>query len=217
MGLERIEVDPALGAYLDGLVLPGEPLSRLYAETADEPMAQMMTHPDLGRLLTVLVTATGGRAVLEMGTFVGVSATWMAGALAPGGRIDTLEVDPERADRAESWFARAGISDRVRVHRGPAAETLAGLPDGAYDLAYIDADKTGYPTYLEHAIRLVRPRGLIAADNVLSGGRVGRPPEEDDERLAALRAYTARAMDDPRLRSAVLTVGDGVTLSVVLP
>jgi len=217
MGLERIEADSALGAYLDGLVLPGEPLSRLYAETADDPMAQMMTHPDLGRLLAVLVTASGGRAVLEMGTFVGVSATWMAGALAPGGRIDTLEVDPERADRAEAWFARAGISDRVRVHRGPAAETLAGLPDGAYDLAYIDADKTGYPTYLEHAIRLVRPRGLIAADNVLSGGQMGRPPEEDDERLAALRAYTARAMDDPRLRSAVLTIGDGVTLSVVLP
>src|SRR5262245_59070366 len=176
MGLERIGVDAALRDYLDGLVLPGEPLSRLYAETADDPMAQMMTHPDLGRLLAVLVTASGGRAVLEVGTFVGVSATWMAGALAPGGRIDTLEVDPERAERAESWFTRAGISDRVRVHRGPAAETLAGLPDGAYDLAYIDADKTGYPTYLEHAVRLVRPRGIIVADNVLSGGRVGRPP-----------------------------------------
>jgi predicted O-methyltransferase YrrM len=217
MGLERIEVDGPLGRYLDGLVLPGEPLSRLYAETADDPMAQMMTHPDLGRLLAVLVRATGGRAVLEVGTFVGVSATWMAGALAPGGHIDTLEVDPERAERAEAWFARAGIADRVRVQRGPAAETLGGLPDGSYDLAYIDADKTGYPTYLEHAVRLVRTAGLILADNVLSGGELGRPPDEDDERLAALRAYTARALAHPRLESTVLTIGDGVTLSVVLP
>jgi len=215
VALERLALDDPLGDYLDGLSLPGAPLSELYEEMADDEWARMMTHPDLGRLLAVLVRASGGRAVLEVGTFVGVSATWMAGALSPGGHIDTLELDGARADRAEAWFARAGVADRIAVHRGPAAETLAALPDGAYDLAYIDADKVGYPTNLEQVLRLVRPGGLILADNMLAGGRMGGPPEEDDDHLAALRAYNARAMSDPRLASVVLTVGDGVTLSVV--
>jgi predicted O-methyltransferase YrrM len=217
VALERLTVDDALGAYLDGLLLPGAPLSDLYAETADDEWAMMMTHPDLGRLLAVLVRASGGRRVLEVGTFVGTSAAWMAGSLAPGGTLDTLEVDAARADRAEAFLARIGLGDRVRVHRGPALERLAVLPDSAYDLAYIDADKTGYPDYLEQAVRLVRPGGMILADNVLAGGRLGGAPEDDDERLAALRGYTARAMAHPRLQTAVLTVGDGVTLSVVLP
>jgi predicted O-methyltransferase YrrM len=217
VALERLGIDEGLAAHLDGLVLPGPPLSEMYEAMADDEWAMMMTHPDLGRLLAVLVRATGGRAVLEIGTFVGTSAVWMAGSLAPGGHIDTLEADPERADRAEEWFRRAGVADRITLHRGPAADTLPGLPDGAYDLAYIDADKTGYPRYLDHAVRLVRPGGLILADNVLSGGAIAGPPEEDDERLAALRAYSRRAMSHPRLESTLLTIGDGVTLSVVLP
>lgn len=215
VALDRLEIDQPLGAYLDGLSLPGAPLSELYEEMTGDEWAMMMTHPDLGRLLAVLVRASGGRAVLEIGTFVGTSATWMAGSLAPGGHIDTLEVDPGRADQAEAWFARAGVADRVRIHRGPAGETLERLPGGAYDLAYIDADKTGYPAYLEHALRLVRPGGMIVADNVFAGGLISRDPADDDDRLAALRAYTARATSDPRLESVVLTVGDGVTLSVV--
>jgi caffeoyl-CoA O-methyltransferase len=141
----------------------------------------------------------------------------MARALAPGGRLDTLEADPARADRAEAFLARAGLADRVRVHRGPAIATLPGLPDGAYDLCYIDADKTGYPAYLEHAVRLVRPGGLILADNVLSGGRVARPDGERDGNAAALAAFTLAAVDHPRLVTTVLTIGDGVSLSAVLP
>ena len=176
----------------------------------------MMTHPDLGALLEALVRATGGWAVLEVGTFVGTSAAWMARALAPGGRIDTLEADAERADRAEAFLARAGLGDRVRVHRGPALETLPGLPDGAYDLCYIDADKTGYPAYLEQAVRLVRPGGLILADNVLSGGRVALPDDERGESAEALAAFTRAALDHPRLVTTVLTIGDGVSLSAVI-
>src|SRR5438874_4009964 len=166
MALERLQIDGALGAYLDGLWVPEDHIAALYAEMADDPWAMMMTHPDLGRLLRVLVRAAGGRAVLEVGTFVGTSAAWMAGGLRADGRIDTLEADPERADRAEAWFARVGLADRITVHRGPAAETLPGLVTGAYDLAYIDADKAGYAVYLDQALRLVRPGGVILADNI---------------------------------------------------
>ena len=154
--------------------------------------------------------------MLEVGTFVGTSAAWMARGLQPAGRIDTLEADGERADRAEEFFAAAGIDDRIQVHRGPAGETLPGLAPGAYDLCYIDADKPGYVGYLEHAVRLVRTGGLIVADNVLAGGRVTGPEEALDANAAALVAFTRAATEHPRLRTAVLTVGDGVTLSVVL-
>jgi caffeoyl-CoA O-methyltransferase len=216
MALDRLPIDERLSAYLDGLARVPPDLRELYRQMADDEWAEMMTHPDLGVLLEALVRATGGRAVLEIGTFVGTSAAWMAQGLADGGRVDSLEADPERADRAEAFLARAGLRDRVRVHRGPAADTLPALPDGAYDLCYIDADKTGYPAYLEHAVRLVRPGGLILADNVLSGGRVALPEDERGESAEALVAFTRAALDHPRLVTTVLTVGDGVTLSAVL-
>jgi predicted O-methyltransferase YrrM len=151
-----------------------------------------------------------------VGTFVGTSAAWMARGLAEGGRIDTLEADPSHAVRAERFLAEAGLAEVVRVHRGPAAETLPHLDDGAYDLCYIDADKTGYAGYLEHAVRLVRPGGLVVADNVLSGGRVAAPAAEREPSAQALAEFTAIAVAHPRLRTALVTVGDGITLSVVL-
>jgi predicted O-methyltransferase YrrM len=216
VALDRLTIDPGLAAYIDGLAEIPPELAGLYRAMEDAPNAMMMTHPDLGRLLEVLVRATGGRAVLEVGTFVGTSAAWMARGLAAGGRIDTLEADPSHADRAERFLADAGLGEVVRVHRGPAAETLPGLADGAYDLCYIDADKTGYAGYLEHAVRVVRPGGLVVADNVFSGGRVAAPAGEREPNAQALAEFTAIALAHPRLRTAVVTVGDGITLSVVL-
>lgn len=216
MALERLPIDEALSAHLDRFVRIPDALAALYREMEGDEWAVMMTHPELGALLEILVRATGGRSVLEIGTFVGTSSGWMARGLDPHGHIDTLEADPARADRAEAFFASAGIDDRIRVHRGPAAGTLPSLAPAAYDLCYIDADKTGYLGYLEEAVRLVRPGGLIVADNVLSAGRVALPPDERDENAAALVAFTEAAVSHPRLRTSVVTVGDGVTLSVVL-
>ena len=217
MALDRLDLSqPALAAYLDEAVAVPHEIAARYRELAGHERAEMMTHPELGALLEVLVHATGGRSVLEVGTFVGISAAWMARGLEPTGHIDTLELDETHADMAEDWFAERGLLDRIQVHRGPASATLARLPDGVYDLCYIDADKTGYAVYLEHAVRLVRPGGLIVADNVLAGGRVAVPPDERDANARALAGFTMTAVAHPRLATAVLTVGDGVTLSVVL-
>ena len=217
MALDRLDLsDPALSAYLDSVAAVPHEIAALYREMADHERAQMMTHPELGALLEVLVHATGGRSVLEVGTFVGTSAAWMARGLEPTGHIDTLEYDEDHADLAEGWFARTGLADRIQVHRGPAAATLPRLPDGVYDLCYIDADKTGYAVYLEHAVRLVRRGGLIVADNVLQGGRVAVDPGERDASSRALAAFTMTAVAHPRLATSLLTVGDGITLSVVL-
>lgn len=216
MALERIPIDGALSAYLDSLTRVPDDVAALHREMEHDEHAVMMTHPDLGSLLEVLVRTTGGRSVLEIGTFVGTSAAWMARGLEEAGHIDTLEADPARADRAEAFFAASGIGDRIRVHRGPAAATLPSLAPGSYDLCYIDADKTGYLAYLEHAVRLVRSGGLIVADNVLAGGRVAAPASQRDASAAALVAFTEAALSHPGLRTAVLTVGDGITLSVLL-
>jgi predicted O-methyltransferase YrrM len=213
----RLPVEGALGDYLDALARVPPHIAALHRRMEGDEWAMMMTHPDLGSLLTVLARATGGRRVLEIGTFVGTSAAWMAEGLAPDGHIDTLEADAERASRARDFFARSGLGDRVTVHVGPALDTLPGLDAGAYDLAYIDADKAGYGAYLEHCVRLVRPGGLIVADNVLARGRVAAPEEEQDARTAALAAFTRAALDHPLLDTSVLTVGDGVTLSAVRP
>jgi predicted O-methyltransferase YrrM len=213
---ERLAIDAAIGAHLDGLSRVPDEIAALAHEMDGAPDERMMTHPDLGALLEVLVRSTGGRRVLEVGTFVGTSAAWMARGLAAGGRIDTLEADPARADAAERFFARAGIAGAITVHRGCADATLPALSPG-YDLCYIDADKTGYPAYLEHTVRLVRPGGLVVADNVLLSGRVALPEDERGADAAALADFSRRAVDHPRLRTAVLTVGDGITLSVVLP
>lgn len=215
MASERLPVDARLGAYLDALAAVPPHIARLHREMAGDRWEEMMTHPDLGALLAVLTRACGGRRVLEVGTFVGTSTAWIAEGLAPGGRIDTLEVDGPRAARAERFFRDCGLATAVTVHRGPAAASLPALADGAYDLAYIDADKTGYAGYLEHAVRLVRPGGLIVADNVLAGGRVAEPPGARDPSAAALARFTRLALDHPRLDTAVVTVGDGVTVSAV--
>lgn len=217
MAGRRLPIDEELSAHLDRLARVPDEIAALHHEMDGDPDEEMMTHPDLGALLEVLVRAAGGGRVLEVGTFVGTSAAWMARGLGPGGAIDTLEADEARADRAERNLARAGVGDRVHVHRGSAAATLAGLPPGAYDLCYIDADKPGYVGYLEQAVHLVRPGGLIVADNVLAGGRVAAPPDARDDNATALAAFTEAALAHPRLRTCVLTVGDGVTLSVVLP
>lgn len=217
MALDRLDLSqPALAAYLDEAVAVPHEIAARYRELADHERAQMMTHPELGALLEVLVHAGGGRSVLEVGTFVGISSAWMARGLDPAGHIDTLEIDETHADMAEGWFAALGLHDRIQVHRGPASATLARLPDGVYDLCYIDADKAGYAVYLEHAVRLVRRGGLIVADNVLAGGRVALPADERDANARALAGFTMTAVAHPRLATAVLTVGDGVTLSTVL-
>jgi predicted O-methyltransferase YrrM len=132
----------------------------------------------------------------------------MATSLAPDGHLDCLEADAGRADAADANLRDAGYHDQITIHVGPALDTLPALGPG-YDLAYIDADKPSYPAYLEACTRLVRPGGVIVADNVFGGG-------VDDERARELRGFAEAAMAHPALRTAVVPVGDGITLSTVL-
>jgi predicted O-methyltransferase YrrM len=138
---------------------------------------------------------------------------WMARALPSDGHLDTIEFSSMHAGAAREWFERAGLGSRVAVHEGPALEVLPRLVP-PYDLAFFDAAKVEYCEYLDHALRMVRPGGLILADNVFWNGRVASASDDDDVR--GIRDYNARIASDPRLSSSVIPVGDGLSVSVVL-
>ena len=207
MSIARTPIDADLDAWLEGVADVPEAVRRLHADMAGQELENMMTHPELGALLAVLVRATGGHRVLEIGTFVGTSALWMAPALAPDGHIDCLDINQQHADRAAEVLREAGYHDQVTIHVAPALDTLAALAPG-YDLAYIDADKPAYPAYLRECARLVRPGGLIVADNIFGG-------QGDAAQVAALRDFAEGAMTEPALATVVLPIGDGITLSAV--
>ncbi len=172
--------------------------------------AGMLSGVLVGRLLETLVHGARPRLVLEIGTFSGGSALWMAGALPAGARLVTCEVDPERAAFARGHIAAAGMDDRIEVVVGPALETLAGLP-GPFDLVFVDADKTGYPAYLDAVLPKLAPHGLVVADNMLRDGAVLDPPD-GDAATRTIAALNDRLAADPRLVATLLPVRDGVTL-----
>jgi len=166
---------------------------------------------EAGRLLALLVHLTGATHILEVGTLFGYSGIWMARELPPGGRLDTIEIEPLHADAAEHWFEEAGVSDRVTVHRGAAVDVLPTLT-GPYDMAFIDADKGGYPAYTRMALQLLRPGGLLVADNAIRGGRIVESNGGAD--IDGIRTMHDMLTGNPRLMATTLPVGDGMAIAV---
>jgi caffeoyl-CoA O-methyltransferase len=165
-----------------------------------------------GRLLEMLVFATGAKRVLEFGTYSGYSSLSMARALPPGGRIFTLEVAPEHADFAKRHIEASPYADQIEIMLGPALESVERL-DGPFDLVFIDADKENYRHYYEAALAKLSPRGLIAVDNTLWSGAVLDPAGEDaGESTRALAEFNDMVVSDERVVCVMLTVRDGVTL-----
>jgi predicted O-methyltransferase YrrM len=176
-----------------------------------------------GKFLEFLVRVSGAKRVLEIGTLGGYSTIWMARALPEGGRVITLELDPHHARVARGNLQNAGVLDRVDVRVAPALESLSTLvTENAepFDLIFIDADKRGYPQYLQWSLKLSRPGTVIVADNVVREGRV-LDSNSDDADVQGVQRFTELLATEPRLSATVLqTVGakgyDGFALAVVL-
>ena len=162
-------VEEKIDAYAEQHSTPPDPLLTELAEETKATMSapQMLTGPIEGRFLELLVHASGAKRVLEIGTFTGYSALSMAAALPEGGHIDTLDIEPKHAEVAQRYFDRSPHGSKITLHLGPASETIAKL-EGEFDLVFIDADKEGYPDYLQKLAPLVRPGGLIVAHNMAS-------------------------------------------------
>jgi predicted O-methyltransferase YrrM len=183
-------------------------------DTAKMPMANMQIAPEQGAFLALLAKAIGARRTLEIGTFTGYSALSVALALPPDGRVTALDVSREFTDRARGYWKEAGMESKIELRLGPALESLARMAaaqEGPFDLAFIDADKSNYDAYYEHALKLLRRGGVIALDNMLWSGAVADPSINDPD-TSALRALNAKIHGDERVDMALATIADGVML-----
>jgi caffeoyl-CoA O-methyltransferase len=190
------------------------PESLLFRKLRDETYS-VMSNPGMqvgrieGGFLKMLVRLVGARRVLEIGMFTGYSALMMAEGLPEDGRLITCDVDPKAKEIASRYFAESPHGHKIEVRMGPALETIKSL-EGPLDMVFIDADKGNYSNYYDACMPIVRPGGLIVADNVLWSGRV-LAPEDDDTR--AIVAFNDKVQADPRVENVCLTVRDGIMLA----
>jgi caffeoyl-CoA O-methyltransferase len=213
-------ITDALAQYVREVTLrEPETLRRLREGTEDHPRASMQIAPEQGQFLHFLTRLIGARKVVEVGVFMGYSSSWIALALPPGGKIVACDVSEEYTAIARHTWREAGVEDRIELRLGPALETLDGLiaagQSGSFDFAFIDADKRNYSNYFDRALQLVRPGGLIAADNTLWDGCVVDPTDDDPE-TEAIRAFNRKLHADERIALTLATIGDGVTLACKL-
>jgi len=211
----RLVMSDQIEAYVAAHAREGDVAARLRAETAKLPEARMQIGADQAAFLALFVRSTGARRCIEIGTFTGYSALAIAGALPNDGRLVCCDVSEEWTAIARRHWSAAGVSGRIDLRIAPAADTLKNLlargEAGRYDFAFIDADKAGYDTYYEGCLKLLKPGGTIALDNMLWLGRVADPDHHDAD-TDAIRTLNAKIRDDTRVDAALLTIGDGVML-----
>jgi predicted O-methyltransferase YrrM len=217
MSNNQTPVGPDLADYIRSVSLREPQLfRRLREETAVLPGANMQVSPEQGQFLGLLVRLMGARQALEIGVFTGLSSLHIAGALPPDGRLIACDLDPETTAVAQRYWREAGIADRIDLCIAPAMDTLDMLlregRAGTFDFAFIDADKENNEDYYERVLKLLRPGGLVAIDNVLRNGWVIDDARQDAD-TRAVRAFNAKLHGDERIWLSMTPLGDGLTLA----
>ncbi|MGW0431634.1 O-methyltransferase [Micromonospora sp. NPDC003197] len=214
MTIKPLPLTEELHTYLVAHGSPPDEIARALTEETIALLpddAQMQVAPEQAALLTFLTRLIGARQAVEVGTFTGMSSLAIARGLPADGKLTCFDISDEFTSVARRYWDRAGVSDRIELRIGPAAESLRTLPTEPYlDLAFIDADKIGYPVYWDELVPRMRPGGLIAVDNVLRGGRVLAPRNESDRAIAA---FNDMVRTDERVDVVMLPVADGLTLA----
>ena len=216
-------LSPELINYACNLFAPEDAALQELAQAAREygiPVWEVA--PDVGRLLQVLCRAVGAKRVVEIGTLAGYSALWIAGALPTDGQVISLEYNPEYAVFAREQLAKSEAGSKVEVRVGTALEMLPALErEAPFDVVFLDADKEHYPKFLDWSTRVLRPGGLLLADNVLHSsswnGQKPSDPVADDPRVVGVREFNRRLAADPRFTSIILSMRDGVATAVYRP
>ena len=205
---------PALYEYLTAHNPPPDALvEELVEETAAMgDVSTMQIGVEQAAFLAFMVRLLGARFVVEVGTFTGMSSLAMARALPEGGRLLCCDVSGEYTSVARRYWKSAGVEDRIDLRLAPGIETLRSLPDArSVDMAFVDADKEGYPLYYEELVRRLRPSGVIIADNLFMGGRVLDP--EPSSTARAMTDFARLLQDDPRTETVIIPIGDGFSLT----
>jgi predicted O-methyltransferase YrrM len=213
----------AVDEYItDLLVRPDEILEAALRDGAAAGLPSINVTPAQGKLLYLVARMMGARAILELGTLAGYSTIWLARALAPGGRVVTLEADPKHADVARANIVRARLADVVDIRVGPALQTLpqiAAEGRGPFDLVFIDADKPSYPEYFEWSLKLSRRGSVIIADNVVRDGALSDAASRDPSVRAVRRLHELATTDARVTATTIQTVGskgyDGLLIAMV--
>ena len=193
-----------------------EVLTKLRQETAKHPRNIMQISPEQGQFMALLVQLMGAKKALEIGVFTGYSSLVVALALPPEGKMVACDVSEEYTSIARRYWEQAGVADKIDLRIAPAIATLdqligAGEAD-SFDFAFIDADKSSYDDYYERALKLIRPGGLIAIDNVLWSGQVADSKVQDN-RTNKIRALNEKIHKDERVSPSMIPIGDGLTLA----
>lgn len=184
--------------------------------TAKLPDARMQITPEQGQFMALLAKSIGAKRALEIGVYTGYSAWCVAETLDEGGNLIACDVSVEWTSIAREFWKKAGVAEKIDLRIAPALETLASLEadgqGGAFDFAFIDADKENYDSYYETCLRLLRSGGLIVVDNALWGGQVMDRSFQDVDTIA-IRNLNEKIRDDERVDASLLSVGDGVYLA----
>lgn len=217
MGKRTLNLTDPLYDYLLSVSLrESSVLQELRAETAQHPMARMQISPEQGQFMALLLRLMGARRTLEIGVFTGYSTLCAAMALPDDGRIIACDVNPEWTAMGRRHWQNAGVEHKIDLRIAPAAHTLSQLIaqglHGQFDFAFIDADKGNYDTYYEACLKLLRPGGLVAIDNVLWGGAVADPSARDED-TQAIRALNNKLHQDSRIDLSLVPIADGLTLA----
>lgn len=214
MTVKTLPMTDELHAYVVTHGTPPDEIMRDLIEETERSLpgnAQMQVAPEQAAFLSLLTKLVGARHAVEVGTFTGLSSLAMARGLADGGKLVCFDISDEFTSVARRYWERAGVSDRIDLRIGPAAERLRELPTEPHlDLSFIDADKTGYPGYWEELVPRTRSGGLIVVDNVLRDGRVLAPRDNSDEAIVRFNDIAAR---DERVEVVMLPIADGLTLA----
>lgn len=188
-----------------------EVLQQLNRETNAKVMMPRMISGHLqGRFLAMMSQMTKPKTILEIGTYTGYSAICLAEGLQDGGTLHTVDINEELEDMVRGYFEKAGLTNKIQYHIGNALEIIPTL-DGPFDLVFIDADKINYANYFDQVIDKVAKGGYILADNVLWSGKVIQ--EKQDKDTAALVAFNAKLMEDPRVETVMVPIRDGILIA----
>jgi predicted O-methyltransferase YrrM len=211
-----LNVDEALYGYVLSHSLREHPSQLALREaTRTHAHAGMQIGPEQGQFMALLVKLIGARRAIEVGVFTGYSALAVALALPEDGHLLACDISAEYTAIGRPHWQAAGVAHKIELCIAPALQTLdarlAAGGAGSYDFAFIDADKTGYDTYYERCLKLLRTGGLIAIDNTLWNGSVARPAKDAD--TAALQALNTKLHGDARIDLSLLPIGDGLTLA----
>ena len=203
---------PATWAYSEEFIAEDEVMEAARLRGAELGCTPVMA--SVGAVLRLLAAAVNAKAVVEVGTGAGVSGLWLLSGMPSDGILTTIDIEAEHQRAAKAAYTAAGIApQRTRVITGPALEVLPRLTDAAYDMVVIDGDKSEYPLYVEQALRLLRPGGVLALDNMLWRDKVADPATRD-ETTTTLRDLGKALRDNDSLLPALLPVGDGVLAAV---